>query len=335
MRVRWVALAVGVLLLCGCSMQEVEERTPIAAASLDVNGEQVELTAQTVSVSAEDTAPKTETNTVTAQSLTQGLDRFGTAAFWITAETFVLSSDAAAQEDVTEIIRTLSDEQTIRPSVRLCVVRDATGQELMETEQEADALTTLLDQSVRDGRAVDVPLYQALDVSRTEGVDLVLPALRVEHGAAHLAGSAVFHGAQQCGWLEEEQTAVLALLRGDTRRITLYLQGNTMHVTLKQASVTWEVRENNGTVRAALTITAEVPDSSKQRQQEAAQLLQTQCEELLAVLQKQGSDALGLGRIWYRQQPKRYSTEGWEAQYAALPVTVQVSLRPTQGGERK
>lgn len=331
MKARSMLPLLGALLLCGCSMQEIEERRPIAAAAMDTNRTGVRLTAQEVTVSSEDSVPMTTLRTVQANSLEQGLDAFGGAAFWITAETVLLSQEAAEQTET--IVQTLTEEPNIRPSVRLCVVRGASGEALLGQEKTADGLSDLLEQAVRDGQTVDVPLYRALDDSRTEGIDLVLPALRIEQDSVCMAGSAVFAGGRPVGWLDETQTAALALLRGDTRQITLYVADTG--ITLTHASVEWDVRQEDGAVQAQVRIRARIPDSSARRQTQAVEELVAQCQEALSAIQRSGSDALGLGQRWYRRQPKQYDAETWQKRYAAMPIKIQVELAPTQGGQRR
>ena len=331
MRARSLLPLVGALFLCGCSMQEVEERTPIAAAAVDANRSGVRLTAQEVAVSSEDSVPMTKLRTAQAASLEEGLDAFGSTAFWITADTVLLSSDAAQQAD--SIIRTLTDEQNIRPSVRLCVVRGGSGQAVLKQEETADGLSDLLDQAVSDGQAVDEPLYRALDDSRTDGVDLALPAVQVEQDSVRAAGRALFSDNVPVGWLSQRQTEILALLRGDTKIGTLYVDGTG--ISLQRASVRWTVRQEEGTLRAEVRIRARLPDSSAERQKQAVRELISRSQDTISTLQASGSDALGLGRIWYRQQPKQYDAETWRARYDALPIQIRVELTPTQGGQRR
>ena len=97
----------------------------------------------------------------------------------------------------------------------------------------------------------------------------------------------------------------------------------------------WTVRQEKGTLRAQVRIRARLPDSSAERQKQAVRELVSRCQDTISALQGSGSDALGLGQIWYRQQPKQYDAETWRAGYAALPITIRVELNPTQGGQRR
>ena len=327
MRARYGGLLLLLPLLCGCSMQEVDERTPVTAAAWDAQT----LVAQTVTVSSADAVPETELTDLPADSVRQGIDRSGQSTFWTTAETFLLDQ-AVVETGLEPLVRELSAEPSIRPSVRLCVVRDTDGTAVLEAEPDADGLSQLLDDAVRDGRAVDTPLYQSLDDLLTDGVDLALPALTVEQGSVQAKGTAVFHGGALCGWLDEEQTEALSLLRGDTDRIELY-QGDERFVLTQIRADCTVTADDSGSPQAELTVRAKLSDSSDRKAQQAAKLLKQSCLDTVRELRQQGSDALGLGRELYRSDPELFDAQRWEQQYAALPVTVRVIVGQTQGGE--
>lgn len=327
MRARGWGVLLLLPLLCGCSMQEVDERTPVTAAAWD----RKTLVAQTVTVSSADAVPETELTELPADSVRQGIDRSGQSTFWTTAETFLLDQ-TVVQTGLEPLVRELSAEPSIRPSVRLCVVRNTDGTSVLKAEPDADGLSRLLDDAVRDGRAVDMPLYQSLDDLLTDGVDLALPALTVEQDTVQTKGTAVFHGGTLCGWLDEEQTETLSLLRGDTNRIELY-QGDERFVLTQICADCTVTADDGGSPQAELTIQAKLADSSDRKAQQAAQLLRQSCLDTVQQLQRQGSDALGLGRELYRSAPERFDAQRWEQQYLTLPVTVQVIVGQTQGGE--
>ncbi|MDO5547510.1 MAG: Ger(x)C family spore germination C-terminal domain-containing protein [Eubacteriales bacterium] len=329
MRARLGAAALCAVLLCGCSMQEVSDRIPVSAAALDSRGDGLLLTAQTITISGDDTAPETENQSIEAKSVEQGMDRCGQALFWTTAETAILD-EGLAKNSRTEQIQALTEEPSIRPSVRLCVARDTEGRDILETEDRADGLATLLDNAVQEGRAVDMPLYQALDDQQTDGVDLALPALTVEQDRVRTAGTAVFHGETLCGYLEEDETAVLALLRGDTHRMVLYDTDGSRFV-LTGVHTVFSVSDEG----AALSLRGKLLDSSEEQTQRAARLCQTTCRDLMQTLQEWNSDALGLGRELLRTHPESFSTADWEARYPTIPVSITVSLTRTQGGSRE
>jgi hypothetical protein len=315
-------------LLCGCSMQEISDRTPVSAAALDTNGEGLLLTAQTITISGTDAAPETALQSVEADSLEQGIERCGQSLFWSTAETAILE-ETQADSRLAESIQSLTDAAAIRPSVRLCVARGCTGREILNDEDSADGLRTLLDDAVQEGRAVDLPLYQALNAMLTDGIDLALPALTVEQDRVRTDGTAVFHGETLCGYLDEEETAMLALLRGDTDHITLYdSEGSAL--VLSQAHASFAVSAGE----AAISLRGKLLDSSEKRVQQAARLCRQAICDLVSRLQAWNSDALGLGRERQRTHPQS-SLSDWESRYPDLSVSAVVTLDCTQGGNRR
>lgn len=313
-------------LLCGCTAQEVSERVPVSAAALDSRGDDLLLTAQSVTISGAGDPPATECRSIEAKSIGEGLDKGGARLFWTTAETAVLD-ELIAERSLTEQLQALTEEPSIRASIRPCVARGSAARDILETEDSPDGLASLLDDAVQGGQAVDVPLYQALDDRLTAGVDVALPVLTVEQQMVHTDGTAVFHGDVLCGYLEEDETALLALLRGDTHQITLYEEDGTgypltgVHTTL---SVTRD--------RAEIIIRGALTDSSAEHAQRAAALCRERCDALVSRLQSWNSDAVGLGRELSRTQPAAFSESGWETRYPTLSVVTVVQLTRTQGG---
>ena len=323
---RWWSMICSVLLLCGCTMQEVSDRIPVSAAALDVQGDKLLLTAQTVTIAGTDAEPETERQSVVTGSVTQGMNRSGHLLFWTAMETAVLD-EQLVQTGLLEPMQELLEEPSVRPAIRLCVARGCTGREILEAEDSADGLTTLLDDAVEEGRAINQPLYQTQNARLTAGIDPALPVLRIEQGSVRTSGTAVFRGDTLCGYLGEQETAAFALLRGDTHRMFLYdAEGNRMALTGVTASV------KVSTDGAQISVRGKLLDSSEERVQRAAGQCREISMELVNQLQRWNSDALGLGRELYRTHPKDFSAADWAARYPTLPVSVTVRLTRTQGG---
>ncbi|MCI6831532.1 MAG: hypothetical protein MR896_05515 [Clostridiales bacterium] len=313
-------------LLCGCAAQEVSERVPVSAAALDSHGDGILLTAQTVTISGVDNPPETECRSIEANRIGEGMDKGGARLFWTTAESAVMD-ELIAERSLTEQLEALTEESSIRASIRPCVARGCAARDILETEDSPDGLAALLDDAVRSGQAVDVPLYQALDDRLTAGVDAVLPVLTVEQRTVRTDGTAVFHGDTLCGYLEEDETALLALLRGDTHQIMLY-DGDGTGFSLTGVHTALSVTRD----RAEITIRGALTDSSAVQAQRAAVLCRERCDALVSRLQSWNSDALGLGRELSRTQPSVFSASDWESRYPTLPVVTTVQLTRTQGG---
>lgn len=313
-------------LLCGCAAQEVSERVPVSAAALDSHGDGILLTAQTVTISGVDNPPETECRSIEANRIGEGMDKGGARLFWTTAETAVMD-ELIAERSLTEQLEALTEESSIRASIRPCVARGCAARDILETEDSPDGLASLLDDSVRSGQAVDAPLYQVLDDRLTAGVDVALPVLTIEEDSVRCDGTVVFHGDTLCGYLDADETALLALLRGDTHQIVLYDEGGEgfsltgVHAAL---SVTRD--------RAEITIRGALADSSAVQTQRAAVLCREHCDALVSRLQSWNSDALGLGRELSRTQPSAFSESDWESRYPTLSVITTVQLTRTQGG---
>lgn len=328
-RIAAAAAALG-LLLCGCSVQEVDERTPVVAAAWD-SEQGGKMTVQTVSISAEETIPKTQQKTIPADSARQAIDQSGKSTFWTTAETFLLD-EASARSGIGELVAELSEESSVRPSVRVCVVRGGTGQELLEQITQADELTALLDDAVRDGQAVDAPLYQALDDLLTDGIDAALPVLTLDENSVQVDGTAVFQGTKLSGYLSKEETALLALIRGDTEQITLY-DAQKERYAFRDVSVKCSVDQTKtGKLLAQIELNVKLEGSTEQQSERAVQELIQDAVQLTDKLRALGSDVIGLGRVYQRSHPHRFSAKQWAEAYPSVPVKITATVERTQGG---
>lgn len=327
------AFVFAVSALCGCSMQEVDDRQPVAAAAIE-RGETIALTAQTVTVSSDDTAPKTELSTIEADSIRQGIDRGGDATYWTTAETILLD-EPMAQTDIFGTIDQLTQEQTVRPSVRLCVTEQGECVDILSSEDSADGLQTILDDGIRNGQAVDMPLYKAKNIAGTDGIDLVFPVLGMDGDSARLSGTALFSGEELSGRLDEEQTAILTVLRNDTDRTVLYDADGSRYELIDICTDIETDSDKNGEPRARITVTAKLKASSEAQAKGTAILLKQRGEALADELKECGCDALGLGQEWYRSAPKDFESSDWRREYAELDLSIRVRIEQTQGGETR
>ncbi len=326
-----IAILPALILLSGCSMQEVDDRHPVAAFALE-KGSSVRLSMQMVKVSGEDSIPKTQTETVEAPSIRQAVSLSGGETYWTTAET-VLMDRGSADNGIYDTIRALTQERDIRPMVRICVLARGTGADFIEQQKEADGFQTLLDDAVRGGRAVRMPLYRAQNVQETDGIDLVFPMLDRQGESVRVSGTALFDGEHLAGTLGETQTGLLTVLKGDAKQTVLYDADDTRYELTNVCTKTEVHGDRAGRLYAVLTVTADMKRPAQGDAARAARFLQQNCAQLVENMQEYRCDALGLGRAWYRSSPKAFAARDWKTQYADLDVRVRVRIRPTQGGD--
>lgn len=107
------------------------------------------------------------------------------------AQVLLISEDVAS-ESILPLADYLCEDNNVRLSLRVAVVRGGAADVLLENDDEVYALSEMLDQAARSGTLPDMPLYRATEVLHANGT-AILPALYLdEFGQTAPAGTAVF-----------------------------------------------------------------------------------------------------------------------------------------------
>lgn len=327
------------LLLCGCRWRDAGELTPVTAGAVSQSDGAYTLTAELALPSADSAVPQSMTVASGAPGIAQAIDRAGagrdTHLYWSHARVLLLGTDLL-RGGMEETVRALTVSSEVRPSVRLCAVKNAQADTVLTAcssvsgDPPGFALGDSIDLAVSRSQTPDMPLYRALDRTLSDGIDPVLPAVSVRSGQAVLDGAALFSSGALCGWLDEAQTGALCLLltAGDTA--TIYDAGGARE-QLHDLSATVRADSTDSAPAYSVAVSAALACESQAQAQQAAGELRAQCVQLIETLQQTGCDALGLGRVWAQQTGE--TDAGWRD----APVAVSVTLRCTpsaEGGSR-
>ncbi len=204
-------------------------------------------------------------------------------------------SDALMQSDVTTLLEALSNLYDVRQQCAVAVT-DANAKEV------ADALKP--DTGARLSKAIDVLHKARTDQGVVPEATLadvllmgerqtpVLMRLTLKDGKIDLSGAYPVNGAGRLlPPLDQEETALLALLRGDVKTLQLTVNGVNAHVRDACAKVT--LADDLRTARVTLTMGALASSSTTGAMEQA---LADACVKLLSRLSREGCDTLGLAR---------------------------------------
>lgn len=191
------------LLLGGCA----REVSPVSALSLDREGAGFRMTAEVVRQdSLDDTAAPAYLSATghDLPELLQNLERVLSSELYLSHAQVLLLSEEVAEEGILALADYLCQDNDVRLSLRVAVVRDGAADALLKADDEVYALSDLLDLAAENGTLPDMPLYRAAEVLHTDGT-AILPALRVdEFGQTAPAGTAVFANEKLSCFLDGE-----------------------------------------------------------------------------------------------------------------------------------
>lgn len=309
-------------LLSGCSWKDAGDLSAVTAGAVSKSGQRYQLTAELAVSDADSAVPASKQVSGSAQTMEQAIDNTGTGLdtqlYWSHARVLFFD-DTVLETGIRSCVRQLHADSAVRPSVRVCVVRDERADEIFSCasisgEPIGFSVGDSLSYAVQQSQMPDMPLYRVYNALETQGIDPVLPAVSIRGEQAQLNGCALFSGETCTGWLNEEQTAVLALLLHSGEQAVLYDDGEPialrkMRVQFVQKQDAWEIQ-----------LRAEAACDRENQIQRAARVAQEQCTRVIERLKQADCDALGIGRL---------SGQAWRT----MPVNVSVTMTAAQSTE--
>jgi len=182
-------------------------------------------------------------------------------------------------------------------------------------------------------------------------IDIVLPYIRLSEDKQHAvaAGLALFSGPTFTGAvLTPKQSLIMLLLmdRSNKQARMSYMwkhDGKEMPITANiiQIKRKWTVNEELKRITLDYQIEVEIEEFAqnhlykepifKDVQQMIQEHVQAEFEEVIHILQKQKSDALGIGRYLRAYHPKMFKKD-WHTEYASLQLVPSVQIKIIRTG---
>ncbi len=237
----------------------------------------------------------------------------------------VLDEKLAASSALAEALQLLAD----RPDMRLqCAVAltDSPVKEVADALKPSagarlsKAIDVLLDTRVEQGAVLPAELADVIRMGQRQSP--VLTALTLEEKTVNLSGGyAMTAELRLAARLDASETALLSLLMGKAKDLTLSLP--EINARVKEASAKVELKQDESTawVEASLRVA-----SSGVEEAALEQAIADACAALLRRLSASGCDVLGLGRkaVVHLQDRAEWQRYDWPSKLAALRWTVAV-----------
>ncbi|MDO5784418.1 MAG: Ger(x)C family spore germination C-terminal domain-containing protein [Eubacteriales bacterium] len=334
------ALCAGLLCLplCGCSWRDAGDLSAVTAAAIDSKAGTYQLSAELAVPDPDSATPQAQIVTGQADTIVQAIDNtgFGRSAqlYWSHTRVLFLGQNVL-RNGIADEVQDLTVSSEVRPSVRVCAVKNATAAGILtdcisiDGDPAGFALGDSLDHAIQQSQVPDIPLYRVLDCIETDGVDAVLPAVSIKEGQAVLTGAALFSGDALCGWLDEQQTTILCALLSAGDSAIVYDDTARYKLTNIHTAVSANTKEQTA---FSIQLRADVACESSGQAKRAASTLRAQCTEVIEQLQRNGCDALGFGQAWERADAASWK-QAADTDWQSVPVTVHVTLHATQSAE--
>jgi len=255
----------------------------------------------------------------------------GLKLFWSDAKVVIISKEIA-QEGVIPVIDWVNRSSDVRSDMWLLISKGNSAAEILKAKVKLNAVTSFhLNETMKSGKTVskytDSRLWTFIDGISSKGKSEVVATVSTELNnitlVPRIAGSAVFKSDKLVGYLNENETLYMLMVKSKLKEGLIVLK----NVSGSDTDVTLGIHENktkltplynNGTASLIIDLypVATIDDvggtkdfikedTLKILQSEAENKIKTQIEYLISKLQKDyHSDVLGFGETFDKEKPK-------------------------------
>lgn len=336
--IRLLAPTVLLLFLSGCwNYSELNERTIIAGAAIDLTDSgEILLTAETIDFGEGD-SPSTESKVLTgrggsiAEAVHEIMNQSGKILYWYEATLLVLDNKYA-ERGIRELLDYILNEQEMRLTLTLAVSRLETAAEVFELECHGSniksfAITAVIEEQSKLGKTVQSDAYYSINRMLEPGAEFAVSQILSDNtqktNSVDVAGCGVFKDDKLVGWLDADDTTMVQMLSGDMQEAEFdFLVGDT-HISVNAEN--WKVKNEpvikDGKVQNALEISADyeivmidgelnINDPSAVEEINAAlgRYVESHLQDMVEHLQDLSCDVLGWGNQLWQKNPDGYQS---------------------------
>jgi spore germination protein KC len=280
----------------------------------------------------------------------------GLKLFWSDAKVVVIS-ESLAMEGVIPVIDWLNRSSDTRPDMWMLISKESSASEILKSKINLNQVTSfLLNETMDSGETLakfaDSRIWTFVDGISSEGKSVAVATIQTEitddATFPHVVGSAVFKSDKLVGYLNENETLYMHMIKNKIKEGLIVLQnvsGSDTNITLEihRNSTKLTPLYNSGIASLIIDIYPFVSieeiqgtenfikeDNLKILQSEAENEIKSNIESLIVKLQKNfDSDVLGFGEIFNKEKPKVSQTFkiNGEDIFAGLKTEVNVHIQ--------
>ena len=277
-------------------------------------------------------------------------------AEWSHLQVTVIGEEQA-REGLAPVLDFFLREQTIRELTRLLVARGKAS-DIMKLTNPLEPLPPLgIDRSLKsllqESMTSDSSLIGFVNVMGQPEIDGTLPSIEVSPGGVPRLGPlAVLKGDRLAGWLSDEETLGVTVIRARSPHLFVLLPcrqggppGANVEVHSHESQI--EIRTEGGRLMASVDVKARgqlvedaclrdimQPATRRSLERLGAEQIRKNIEAAVRRSKDLRADIFGFGRELYRHMPQEWTRrkDHWDEELTRLPVRVKVQLTIDEGG---
>ena len=216
-------------------------------------------------------------------------------------------------------------------------------------------VTNLIDDARKRTSTSETRVYDYMIMQKSKTIDPTAVHIRYDKEGIEITGTALFNGDKMVGSLDSVQSGLLHALMGNRINFSYFYRETDQHtfqtgksgiaLGLKNVKrkIKFDLSGDIPKISIDLKITSSLseydtmhqlddPKSKKQIEEKVAESIKKDCEEILAYLQKIGSDPIGFAEIARSKYNSFYKSVEWKKIYPDIEFSVDVKLSiVTQG----
>lgn len=347
MKKLWVIIFL-TFFLTGCfDYQELNTRAIISGIAIDYENEEyllnLEILNNKKSENEENASAKTYYVEGTGQTISEA---FSNCHLKIAKEPYyahlkvVILSESTAKEKLKEVVDYFIREPSVRNIFLPVVSKNAAAKDILEnTSKENPVVSTAIQNLILDNKANDtVSVLKDFEVFTEELINPYLygyiNTISKEEDTLYLAGIAVFKNMKLATYLDEEETSLLNVLKGQTKNYVLNnnqsdnvtaigLYDNSLNLSFTEKGLVFKTKHQASLLETTYSLDLRKKESYEQLQREFEPILKDKIAALLQKLVAKQIDLLEIQNTYYKKYKK--TLDNWYTLKADIETTITLN----------
>ena len=212
-------------------------------------------------------------------------------------------------------------------------------------------LTQLLEAGIRDSKIPETRIYSFDTEYYAEGIDTIMPIVRLDSDSIELIGSALFSRDKMVGSINIKQTILMIAMKKRIKALTEYIckvaniedahsnvkNGIALGIMDSKRKIDVGIDNGKPVINIQLKFTGAIDEymwdnldkEEKYRkvEEDIANELKNECLNIVKYTQEVGSDPLGIGDIVRAKHNDYWRKVNWKEVYKAAKINVEVKVQ--------